>query len=349
MGDESGLTPDERHQAELRRAAAERDQQTKALALKIFSERGPEFESRAEREGVDDPQQRKLVAEAMAGILAARETEPVKIFHHDERGLVDAAIPIAEELSRRQEQAAETANKAQPEPTPEITSSQQREAEEARKQQLLNTAEELRLPPARTAIEQYDRAVLALGHVVKEFAAKGDTGAQQLLNDRGQTLGTQDSAAAAWVAQADSLDRQQHQHGRYDALRGGPNPPGGGGANPTPPQAPSSPTPPTPKSGPLSANDVLQRFGNPELEARYQQQEQRREQDAKSSSSLQTPDTPARAAARGNAPAEKAQETDLRAFFSTAAIKKRAEEAEAARANDPTYTQGQGRGGGRSR
>jgi hypothetical protein len=118
---------------------------------------------------------------------------------------------------------------------------------------------------------------------------------------------------------------------------------------PLPPRAgPSQPTsspPPSPTKGPLNANEVLQRFGDADLEARYQQDHQRREQRAKSSSAR--PETAASVIARSNNPAGAGSDTDLMSAFSTAAIKKKAEEEKAARANDPS--KGLGRGGGRGR
>ena len=101
-----------------------------------------------------------------------------------------------------------------------------------------------------------------------------------------------------------------------------------------------------PPNAPLNANDVLQRFANPGLAARYHHQEQQH-QERQSKSDLLTPQTPASVAARGNMPAESRPEASLMAAFSTAAVKRKAEEEEARQANDPT--RGLARGGGRSR
>ena len=168
-----------------------------------------------------------------------------------------------------------------------------------------------------------------------------DARQQQLVTNAKELGGKEkgDVEAAAWVRQAESLDRQRHQHGRYDFDDPG-RPSGGGGARaPVQPQPPNSPTP---GKDALSANEVFQRFGSPELMARYNMQEQRREDAAKSS--LQTPEGAARAAERGITTSE-ARQAERIAAYSPAALKKKADEAQAARANDPTQTQGRGRGG----
>jgi hypothetical protein len=201
---------------------------------------------------------------------------------------------------------AERAKTSQPQPTLEITNAKPQEAEETRRRQLLDNA--------------------------KALGAKDDV------------------EAASWVAQAGTPDRQHGRGGRYDILKGDPpnNSPSssrGGSPNDPPPRNPTSPTPsppPPPTKGPLSANEVLQRFGNPELEARYQQEDQqRREQQAKSGSTTR-PETAASVIARSNTPAETGSGTDLMSIFSTAATKKKAEEEQAARANDPSKSLGRG-------
>jgi hypothetical protein len=172
----------------------------------------------------------------------------------------------------RAELEAERAKTSQPQPTPEITNAKPREAEETRRRQLLDNA--------------------------KALGAKDDV------------------EAASWVAQAETPDRQHGRGGRYDILKGLPpknNPPSsrGGSPNDPPPRNPTSPTPslpPSPTKGPLSANEVLQRFGNPALQARYAQQEQRREDQINSASPA--PATSAKAALRGNVPPEKQAERD---------------------------------------
>jgi hypothetical protein len=57
---------------------------------------------------------------------------------------------------------------------------------------------------------------------------------------------------------------------------------------------------------PLTAGEIQGRFGNPELEARYQRQHEQRRQDA--DRSALTPDAPSRAATGGDVPAEKREE-----------------------------------------
>jgi hypothetical protein len=162
-----------------------------------------------------------------------------------------------------------------------------------------------------------------------------------------------DVAAAAWVAQAETANRQHHQGGRYDALRtdppdNGPTPPKGGPVNGKPPHNPTNsppngPPPGGPKSGPLSANEVLGRFGDSDVEARYNEDQQRREQDTKSA--YVSADSATKSAARGNSvsSAAEAKEPSLMDFYVTAQDRKNAEEERAARANDPS--KGQMRGG----
>ncbi|MGO9005290.1 MAG: hypothetical protein ACLQB4_05940 [Beijerinckiaceae bacterium] len=335
------LSPSEKEQARLRREAELLQERRDELAAQILAKEGAAFKIKAESEyGETDPQRLELIAAVAANIKATRDTEPLRIQPADHRGLVGDAIDKvdADELARQQQ------------PTPEATESQLRETEEARKQQLLNTAEELRLPPARTAIEQSDRAELASVHLAKEFAAKGDASAQQWLNDHGQSLGTQDSGAAAWVAQAESLDRQRHQHGRYD-FSDPPGPSGPSGSRPNDPPQPStpprSPLPNSPSQGKLSADEVFERFTDPAKMARYNKDTQQREEDAKSF--LQSVGNPARTAASGGSSADPSRQDDLMAAFSPSAIKKKTEETRAERANDSAQAQSQGRGGGRGR
>jgi hypothetical protein len=90
---------------------------------------------------------------------------------------------------------------------------------------------------------------------------------------------------------------------------------------------------------PLSANEVLQRFGNPELEAQYQRQENQRQQQAKSS--LLTPSEISSSAGRGNTgDAQKA--SGLMSDFVKQETKRKAEEE---RAFDAAKAQVFGRGG----
>ena len=95
----------------------------------------------------------------------------------------------------------------------------------------------------------------------------------------------------------------------------------------------------------LTANEVLQRFNDPALQARYLERERRYDQEKKSSQPMAG--TSSSAQARGNAPTEKAQETDLRSYFRTSEIKKKAAEEAEQRSND--LTKGPGRSGGRGR
>jgi hypothetical protein len=246
------LTPEDRHLAERRRADEEKERLIAERAAQIKAEHGPELERQAEIRLIENLETRKAAADEMARILAERGVRPGNIDWRDHREVPDEAIGkvlAAHEQDPRQ----------------------QREAEEARKQQLLDNAK-------------------ALG--VKD-----------------------DAAAASWVAQAETLDRQRHRSGRYDPLKSVPpsnsqSSSRGGSPNDPPPRDPTSPTkspPPGPTKGPLSANEVLQRFGDPDLEARYEQQEQQRREQQFSSGST-TPDTAASVATRGNVPMEKRKE-----------------------------------------
>lgn len=268
MADERDLrTPvskeEERRQAELRRDFEAREERTEELKLQILSQRGPEFEKAAEIKGESDPHAKKAIAEAAAGILAMRETQPGRVFYHDERSLIDEAtaqISAREELAQQQELAAD---KAQLHQLP-------READAA----------ELKTDWHKTAHEILDRKA--------------------------------------------------------------PPPPGKGTSQPAP-QPPQPP--PLNQQLQLTANEVVQRFSDPLLQARYLEQEQRRDQEKKSS--LPIPGTSPSMAARGNVPVEKAHESDLMSHFKTSEIKKKAAEEEERRSNDPT--KGLGRSGGRGR
>jgi hypothetical protein len=281
----------------------EREAQLKSLLA--------EFEKQALIRHVDDETTRKLAAENMVKLLAARSARPEpdgSIDWHMHSGVIDKAIGQANETEALNRQREQEANLARQEELVARAHAPQQEpgAEETRKRQLLDNA--------------------------KALGAKDDV------------------EAASWVAQAETSDRQHGRGGRYDILKGVPpnnNPSSsrGGSPNDPPPRNPTSPTPsppPSPTKGPLSANEILQRFGNPELEARYQQEDQqRREQQAKSGSTTR-PETAASVIARSNTPAETGSNTDLMSVFSTAATKKKAEEEQAKRANDPSKSLGRG-------
>lgn len=98
---------------------------------------------------------------------------------------------------------------------------------------------------------------------------------------------------------------------------------------------------------PLGPNEVLGRFSDPELKARYEQQELRREEQIKSASP--TPATPASVAARGNVPSEKRAEVQKASekFTSDFAGGKFISDLdENDRSRDHDHTRGGGRGGG---
>jgi hypothetical protein len=142
-----------------------------------------------------------------------------------------------------------------------------------------------------------------------------------------------------WEAQAGTLDRQRHQFGRYDFP---PNTPPSGGASAPVRPSPDPPKPPTPARAnlPLTANEILARHNNPELEARFQNEQQVRADQKKAA----TPE----AAVQNNVPTAAAPEFDpMDAFVSPERRKKAAEAAAAARAANPS--QSFGRGGGRGR
>lgn len=125
-----------------------------------------------------------------------------------------------------------------------------------------------------------------------------------------------------------------------------PSPPRDGASRPGPVTPPTPPLTNSNHQFKLAANEVLQRFNDPALQARYQQQEEeRREQEIKLASP--TPNTPDKTATRGNVPAENAREEGLLGSFVTPATKKRAEEEKAERANEASKNFG--RGGGRGR
>lgn len=296
-------------QARLSREFLDKERQLKEreARLQLLHE---EFEKQALIRGVDDEATRQIAADNMVRLLAAREARPEPDGSIDWRmhpGVIDEAIGRASQ--------AEDSNRRQEEQEGHLA----RQAELAAQQQERRHQQEAE--EART---------------------------QQLI-DNAKALGAKDGVAAAWVAHAETPDRQHHRHGRYDVLKGVPpnnNPSSPHGGPPTDPTSPTKSPTPGPTTGPLSANEVLQRFGNPELEARYEQQEQqRRVQQLNSGSTM--PKTAASVIARSNTPAENKSDDDLMNMFSTAATKKRAQEEQAARANEPNKNRG--REGGRGR
>jgi hypothetical protein len=126
-------------------------------------------------------------------------------------------------------------------------------------------------------------------------------------------------------SQAATPERLQRQFGRYDALRD----------PPSPLQPPTSQNP----NQPLSANEVLQRFGDPALQAQYQKQEDQRQQQAKPS--LLTPSEISQAGGRGNA-GDAQKGTGLMSDFVKQETKRKTEEE---RAFDAAKAQVFGRGG----
>lgn len=136
---------------------------------------------------------------------------------------------------------------------------------------------------------------------------------------------------AAWRATADEV---------CDPKTPPPPPPRRATEPSAPPSPDQPPTPPSPNAAalPLSPNDVLQRFGNPALEASYQQQAQQ-QQEREAKSPFSTPATAASVVARANAPAGTPREDGgLMSVFVKAETKQKAEEEQAARANDPSKT-----------
>ena len=266
MDDQSELpapkSPESRALAERSRADDEKERQREEREARL-KPLHDEFEKQALIRGVDDEATRQIAADNMATLLAARGARPEPDGSIDWRmhpsvigEAIKGAYETADSNRRQEEQEARLAREAEL-AAREQERRQQQEAEEAQKQQLIDNA--------------------------KGLGAKDDV------------------AAASWVAQAETSDRQHHQGGRYDVLKGFPpgnNPSSSRGGSPPPrdPAGPTPPSPPGPTKEPLSANEVLQRFGNPDLEARYQQQEeQRRAHQTKSASS--TPATAASVAA----------------------------------------------------
>lgn len=109
-----------------------------------------------------------------------------------------------------------------------------------------------------------------------------------------------------------------------------PEPPPNGPSGEHSPQPPTPPTPPSNPNQPLSANEVFQRFNDPALQARYQQDQQQRDQDTKSS--LYSADTVTRSAARANTSPDGSRDTGLMADFVKTETKQKAAAEEAARA-----------------
>jgi hypothetical protein len=318
---ETPLSPYEREQARLRREADERQKEEEARAAQIKTARGQEIEKKAEIQGIEDPKTREAIVDESAKILAARGARPEQLDWGNHRGVIEEAVDKvlkAEALSRQQEHEKAAA----------LTAQQDAEREKQRE-----AAHEAAIrEPIPGAIERFDGVLAA-----------SQAQAQQQRDAEAASRSHPDSGTPLWKAQAGTLDRQRRQFGRYDFPPN--NPPGGGASAPVPP-SPEPPTPPTPPKpptparadSPLTANEILARHNNPELEALFQSEQQRRADREKSA--------PTDATASGNAPPEKARDA-LIEMFGTAAIKKKVAEDDATRAANPS--QSFGRGGGRGR
>jgi hypothetical protein len=298
MGNDDGFPqptpPDERRQKQLIAEHEAREQRKKELTAQILLKEGPSIErTLADEYDEHEPERRRAIAQIAAETKALELTQPGRIFpveHH-----VNEFIPqaIAVQDKREAEQAAS--------PLAAVEAPALVDSEQARLEQLVKAAQSLpvhTVPPA-----------------APEPVAAPQPTRDRLLDSAKVLHATDDRAAATWVAQAESADRQRHQNGRYDALR---KPPAGGQDGPAPSH---DPLPSGPPNGPLSANEILGRFGNPEREARFQKQEkQTNEQREKAAS---TPDAITQAVVRGDG---------LLVSFVTPATRKKVELEQEARA-----------------
>lgn len=117
-------------------------------------------------------------------------------------------------------------------------------------------------------------------------------------------------------------------------------PPSGPTEGNSQPVAPQPPTPGLNQQLRLTADQIFHRFNDPALQARYLQQERRRDRETKSASPIL--ETPSTVLARGNLPTEKARESGLMSDFVKSETKKKVAEEEEARINDPNRSPGRG-------
>ncbi len=245
-----------------------------------------------------DPERIQAIVKVAAEIRAQELTEPWAVHYRDERGLVERA---AKELERR-EQQAETAKQA-----------------------------ESAAPPRQPGQESGTPIANAEPNAPGRNRQNGLYDELKRLSEQSPKELSPAPIVAAWRATADEV---------CDPKTPPPPPPRRATEPSAPPSPDQPPTPPSPNAAALSLSpdDVLQRFGNPALEAHYQQQAQQ-QQEREAKSPFSTPATAASVVARANAPAETPREDGgLMSVFVKAETKQKAEEEQAARANDPNKT-----------
>jgi hypothetical protein len=316
---ETPLSPQQREQERRRREADEKQKEIEAREAQLIALHGKELERQAEIQGVQDRETQNAVAVEMAKTLAQSGARPKNFDLANYRGVIEEAVGKvleAEALSRQQEHDKALA----------LTAQQDAEREEQR----VAAHEAAKREPIPGAIERFDGLLAAS----KEQA-------QQQRDAEAAGRSNPDIGTPLWEAQAATLDRQRRQFGRYDFPPN--NAPRDGASAPVlpSPDPPNPPRPPTPArtNEPLTANEILARHNNPELEARFQKEQQVRADQKKAA----TPE----AVVQNNAPSGKRHETGLMADFVTPETKRKVAEAEAARAANPS--QSLGRGGGRGR
>ena len=300
------LSPDERRQEELRRAYDEKQRLTKERAALIIAKYGDEIARL-----VDDPNRDDEIKELAVDIIAKRLAESTL---HRENFSADHVIRDLD--MRKVSDAVSSAHET-------LKANQEKEAQEHALKQVAQQQQPAQDPatPAGTAeTNTPDRRNRQIG-LYDELKRLSEQSPKEL---------SPAPIVAAWRATADEVCDPKTP----------PSPPPRRATEPSAPPSPDQPpTPPSPNAAALSLSpdDVLQRFGNPALEASYQQQAQQ-QQEREAKSPFSTPATAASVVARANAPAETPREDGLMSVFVKAETKQKAEEEQAARANDPNKT-----------
>ncbi len=300
------LSPDERRQEELRRAYDEKQRLTIERAALIIAKHGDEIARL-----VDDPNRDDEIKELAVDIIAKRLAESTL---HRENFSADHVIRDLD--MRKVSDAVSSAHET-------LKANQKKEAQEHALKQVAQPqqpAQGSATPAGEAETNTPDRRNRQIG-LYDELKRLSEQSPKEL---------SPAPIVAAWRATADEVCDPK-------------TPPPPSPRRATEPSAPPSPdqppTPPSPNAAALSLSpdDVLQRFGNPALEASYQQQAQQ-QQEREAKSPFSTPATAASVVARANAPAETPREDGLMSVFVKAETKQKAEEEQAARANDPNKT-----------
>jgi len=211
MGDENNLSkplpPDERQQAELRRAGDEKKREIAERAAQISALDGEKLKQQLDIKLIDDAQVRNSAIDEMAKGLAARGAQPGNFDWRDHRDIADEAIgkaqnQVAEEAKRRQAQKKELADHLRQ----EEQTKQAREQEESQAKQLA-AQESRRDEPIPGSVQRFDGAI-----------AESKTQKNALENAEG-------------IERAAKLSVDRPDSARHSALKGSQEPSMAGGAS----------------------------------------------------------------------------------------------------------------------